>query len=54
MDQIQAIDGSGEKSIVPENVRGINSIEVDGVAAVNTGLSVGGKGVMVCGVVNIC
>ena len=43
-----------KKSIVPENVRGMNSIEVSGVADVNTGLSVGGRGEMFCGVVNIC
>ena len=43
-----------KKSFVPENVRGINSIDVGGVAEVNTGLSVGGRDEMVCGVVDIC
>ena len=35
-------------------VRGMNSIEVDGVAEVKTGLSVGGRGGMGCVVAKMC
>ena len=52
--QMKTIEGTTEKSIAAENVRGMNSIEVGGVADVNTGLSVGGKSVMVCCGVSIC